>query len=136
MGSSDEHLLSQIIFYSLKSSQYVARFKNCLNDFEIEYDTDDRLENVFIGEDTSYFYKGMVCVETRNITNWFCRVHEDFIDYLDLKLIRVLREESLNDNYLRYKIIYTYKDNPHWEELDYKENTKIMEYVNGGFRKV
>lgn len=116
------NLLERVKYYRNQSEHYYRRVEEQIFEFGYNYDHED----YFIEPDKD-IYLGIITVDTsHSIIEWFQKYHKPFTEALDLKLIRITRKEYLGEsNYLRFKIEYTYKDNPRFEELDYKEIIKV-----------
>ena len=119
-----ENYLERIQYYRNQTESYYRRLEEQIYEFDYKYDH----ENYFIEPDKDW-YLGIISVDTtHNITEWFQKYHEPFIKNLELKLIRVTRKQSLGkSNYSRFKIEYTYKDNPRFPEVSVDE---IKDYLD------
>lgn len=116
---NEENYLERVNYYRNKTEHYYRRLEEEIYEFDYKYDH----ENYYIEPDSD-IYLGIITVDTtHSINEWFRKYHKAFTETLGLKLIRVTREERLDkkSNYLRFKIEYTYKDNPRFPEVTLEE---------------
>lgn len=110
-GWHDLRLINQ---YNLLAHEVERRIEDKLWTFEEKYDP----ENYFINESSASILGGIIPVEGNDLKEWFKKFHNPFCQELDLKLVHVKKLEYIHNDYVKYTLGYTYKDNPHFNELN------------------
>lgn len=101
-------------YYFRLYREMLSRIEDKIWDFEEKYDPED----YFINESESSFGAGIIPVEGKDLTEWFKKFHIPFCQELDLKLVHVKKLEYIHNDYVKYTLGYTYKDNPYFNELN------------------
>ena len=95
------------------------RIYNRLDDELIEYSFDhDYEDDGYFIESGDKIYMGIISMKTSSsLKSWFNKYHDDFQKTFNLKLIRIIKTETVYHPRVDWEVQYTYKDNPRFEEI-------------------
>lgn len=123
----DMSLLEKIEYTNNTRNSLYRRLEDELIEYSFEKDYED--DGYFI-EGNEEIYHGIITVDTnRPLKKWFSYYHNGFQETFNLKLIRVTKNETIGTSRVVYKVQYTYKDNPRFEEINPQTIKEYFENV-------
>lgn len=121
-----EECLKRIFYYGRMQREAYSKLKDRIDDFECDFIQND----YSIITAKKWLFKGLIVVETfkYSLDEWFNDYNDIFVSKFGLKVVKIIRINTLY-KYNHFKIYYTFKENPDFEELSDEEISKfIMEW--------
>lgn len=110
-------LLEKIEYCNNTRNSMYNRLEDKLIEYSFKYDYED---DGYLIEGNEEIHQGIITMNTNYpLKKWFNTYHENFKETFKLKLIRIIKTEILYTSRVSYKVQYTYKDNPRFEEIKY-----------------